>query len=114
MTREEGQTWGDYDIDVWFCVPAEDLDASAGAVIQSLIDLNMGTVWLFDPESDARYSLASGREWSLNSRRGQENGQIACREEPRLGALLFLEVRPGPEALRWHVGHPAALRPRLL
>lgn len=76
MSREEGQTWGEYDIDVWFCVSAEDLDSSAEAVIRSLIDFNLGTVWLFDQERDARFSVASGRDWSLRFRPDQRTTKV--------------------------------------
>ena len=76
MSREEGQTWGDYDIDVWLCVSAEDLDSSAVTVVQALIDANLGTVWLFDQQRDARFSTSSGRDWTLRFRPDQKTTKI--------------------------------------
>ena len=76
MSREEGQTWGDYDIDVWFCESAEKLDFAAEAVIRSLIDANMGTVWLFDQQRNARFSASSGRDWGLRFRPDQKSIKV--------------------------------------
>ena len=76
MSREEGLTWGDYDIDVWFCESAEKLDFAAEAVIRSLIDANMGTVWLFDQQRNARFSASSGRDWTLRFRPEQRSAKV--------------------------------------